>query len=392
MKKTFREAFKSCKTDADIRRVEAVISKDIKDKKITLDDVSLRGLGQSLLGEAAMDKLATMNDGGLVTGLKESVAPGNLSAFTNITGLLVLEKSYTAFTSAEFIGDSLCEQESSNEDHARRPGLAFIDDEAMVVEEGEEYPDTKFGEDYIDVPSSQKRGLKIGLTREMIFFDRTGELGRLASAIGQRVGQSKEVRTLSIVTGVTNNFIRKGTARNTYVSSADPRINDTQSAAVALLDETNIEAAEQLFANMTDDRTVGEPISGSSDTIIVTKFKEATAGRIVSASSFIMANGNNHTVASPTMGRYKIITSQWLQWVLVNKGLVSAANAKQYWFIGQPKKAFVYRTLFPFAVTQAAANSDADFERDIVAQWKVSERGVAYVQNPWYMVRQRGHA
>jgi len=65
---------------------------------------------------------------------------------------------------------------------------------------------------------------------------------------------------------------------------------------------------------------------------------------------------------------------------------VSASDAKKYWFVGDFAKAFAYMENWPITVVQADSNSEASFNRDIVAQFKASERGVAAVMNPRYVV------
>jgi len=42
---------------------------------------------------------------------------------------------------------------------------------------------------------------------------------------------------------------------------------------------------------------------------------------------------------------------------------------------------------WPITVTQAPQNSEAEFNQDIVAQFKASERGAAAVINPRYIVK-----
>jgi hypothetical protein len=42
---------------------------------------------------------------------------------------------------------------------------------------------------------------------------------------------------------------------------------------------------------------------------------------------------------------------------------------------------------WPITVQKAPANSEAEFTQDIVARWKVSERGAAAVWDPRYAVK-----
>ncbi len=369
----------------------------IKEGKIKAKELSIFDVARATLGDAALIRIQGMDAENVAIGMRESVDPVSLTLFSDITQLLVLEGAMEAYQSPEYIGDKLFKAESSRRDNVRKPGLALIDDDALVVPEGEEYPDVKYSQDYQDLPPSQKRGLKIGVPREAMFFDETGDILKRAASIGERIGTNKEKRQLRVFLGITNNYNRNGTARNTYVATGggDPRVNSL--ASNPLTDWHDIDEANQLFTAMTDDRTksgatiTGEPIQVTPDTIVVSKYKWMTALAILQASQ--VRKGTN-SAADQTYGANPLnvlplnpLTSVWLDWLLVNEASVSAANAKDYWTIGQPKKAFTYRTLFPFAMLTAPPNATAEFERDVLVQYRGSERGVAYTEAPWYVVQ-----
>ena len=61
-------------------------------------------------------------------------------------------------------------------------------------------------------------------------------------------------------------------------------------------------------------------------------------------------------------------------------------NPNEIWWLGDFKKAFVYRENWPVQVMQAPTNSQDEWDRDIVAQFKGTERGVAAVLDPRYVV------
>jgi hypothetical protein len=379
--------FESCNTEAEKTSASEKIIKLFKEGKIKSSDLSILDIAEATLGKNGMNAMRNADEDMVFATVKEATSPVSLRSFTNITQLLVQEGVVTAYTAPEFIGSQLVTEETSREDNVQIPGLKPIDDDMLVVPEGEEFPSVKFGEDYISTPKSQKRGGKIGVTREMIFFDRTGQVNELASSLGNRLGTNKEKRILRVVLGLDNSFSRNGTARNTYVASADPRINKI--ASNALVDWTDLDAVNNLFLGMTDDRTVGEPIQVTPDTLLVSPFKMWTARQIINATEIRNTTGSTIQTlsANPVSGAVKnVLTSQWLDWLLVKEGGVSAANAKDYWHFGQPKKAFAYRTLFPLTVRQAQ-NDQEEFERDVMLRYRADERGVAYIKAPWYMVQ-----
>jgi hypothetical protein len=360
----------------------------IKDGKIRSDKVSIRQIGNAIIGRDAMDAVGeTSQEENVAQVMRDAADPVNLQMFTNITGTLVYQGVIETYKAPEFIGDSLVTNETSKEDNTREIGLAPIDDNALVVQEAGEYPSVKFGEDYIDVPTSQKRGLKIAVTREMLFFDKTGEVIKMAQGVGSRLGVDREKRILRVVLGLVNNFKRNNVSRNTYVAAADPRINQISNPMV---DWADFDDAMALFTAMTDDRTVGEPIMVDPDTIIISPFKKWTVDRILTATDLrVTTNTNTRTDGgNPLAGKkYNVVSSPWLDWLLVQEGGVSAANAKNYWHFGEPKKAFKYRTLFPLAVRSSGPNDIDEFERDIVMKFRADERGVAYTNSPWHMVQ-----
>ncbi len=397
---SIREVFKKHRTPAERTHATKLICEAIKNGELeTVVDankgtirskLSLRDIAESTLGEAGMRALGNMHEeGDMAVGLREAVDAVNLSAFTNITGQLVLRGAYAAYAAPEFIGTRLVTEETDTEDLVRIPGLMDIDDDAQTLAENEEYDTVKFGEDYIDRPTSQKRGARIALTREMVFFDKTGQLGQLSSALGRRLGLNKEVRILRLVLGVDNPFNRKGVARNTYVASADPRINKNVTSK-PMTDWTSFDYAQQLIASYVDDKSKvdAEPIMVNLRQVLVPQALEMTARRIMGATQIRV---NTQSAAQTAIGAnplpsMDLIASPWVNWVLVKKGGLTSGHANARWYIGDFKAGFRYVTLFPFALEQAPANHPDNFSRDTVAQWKCSERGVPYVYQPWQAV------
>lgn len=380
--------FEGAHTPAEVQERTDLVLEAIKSKKLAVKDLSIRDVAEATLGIDGLRRLAHASDESCFQAVKEAVAPVNLTSFTNITGQMIYQGVYDAYSAPEFIGEQLVTTETSREDNTRVPGLAEIDEDAMVVEEGGEYPDVKYSEDYIDIPQSKKRGLKIGVTREMVFFDRTGQVMEMAQRVGEVLGLNKERRIMDVVAGIDNTFKRKGVTRNTYVSAAedptDPRINEITQA---LTDWTSIDAAMQAFEAMSNDAKNSRPIMVTPRVLLVTAAKVMTAKNILNSTEIRVTQSGATTqtiAANPVAGMVQVVTSPWLKRRLVAAG-VSASVADKYWFLGDPKRAFRYRTLFPMQVLSASHDKDA-FERDVIAQYRADERGVAYVYAPWYML------
>lgn len=382
------------KTASEVREASDKIVNLMKEGKIK--NPSILDIASATLGKEGMRAFRDAPAEECFTSAKESINPVNLTAFTNITGQLVFQGVVESYKSPEFIGDQLMDQEISREDNTQEVGLALMEDDALEVKEGEQYPHAKFGEDYIAVPRSKKRGLACGVTREMVFFDRTGKVMEMAREVGLRLGTNREKRQLSVVLGINNSFVRKGVARNTYVATGtgDPRVNKVGS--LDFVDWNTLDTAMQVFNDMNDDRAIAEPISVMPTTLLVTPSKQHTVNRVLNATALRTGSvaGNTQTYGdNPVKNVYNVLTSQWITKLLTTSvaatdsttaytGL-ALADAKKYWHLGDFKRTFRYRTLFPLNVRAAMHDVD-EFERDVVAQFRADERGVAYVRAPWY--------
>ncbi|MBI1899751.1 MAG: hypothetical protein HYS13_01395 [Planctomycetia bacterium] len=248
------------------------------------------------------------------------------------------------------------------------------------------YPTYGFGEDYIETPSTTKRGFIVPVTREAIFFDRTNLVLKRAAEVGESLGLNKEKRLLDVAVGVTNTFKWRGTSYNTY-QAATPWINSL--SANELVDWTDVDAAEQLLANMLDPDT-SEPILLRASTVLVTPAYRHAAHRIFEGSEVRYTSGGTETLAdNPLAGQYTVHVSRLMYRRVLASGEAEAA-AKKWWFLGDFKRAFAYMQNWPITVTQAPPNSEAEFTHDVVLRFKASERGTPAVLNPRYVVKNTG--
>lgn len=381
--------FEGVKTDADKRQRLATLKEAVRLKKVDPRTFDTRDIAEAAYTPAELRKLSRANEAEMAECLRENVAPVNQSLFTNITLLTVNQGVIDGYQSPEYIGDKLCTTLASSEDNVQIPGIQPIAETAeSEVPEGEEFPTVKVGEDYITTPRSKKYGLKIGVTKEALFFDRTGQILEQAQAVGERCGTRRELAILRMVLGITNSFSRKGVTRNTYVASADPRIN--QLAANPLIDWHALDVAWQGFNALRDDRAVPEPIAVTAKQILVPQNLLFQANRVLKASSTREDTAGISGDATKTYGSNpipagmvtEVLTSQWLEWLYQANSLTELS-----WYIGDFKKAFGYRQVFPLQVIAAAPNAQAEFDRDVVAQFRASERGVPFVKAPWYVQR-----
>jgi hypothetical protein len=249
------------------------------------------------------------------------------------------------------------------------------------------YPHLGFGEDYIETPSTSKRGFIVPVTKEAIFFDRTHLVLTRAAEVGEVLGLNKEKRLLDLVIGVTNNFKHNGSAFNTYYTSG-PWVNSI--SGNELEDWTNVDAAEQLFADILDPAT-GEPVLVRGTTVLVMPAYRHAAHRVFNAAeiSYATSGAPTTTLAANPLGNYRVQESRLAYRRIVASG-VAAEDAKKWWFVGDFRKAFAYMENWPITVAQAPTGSEADFNNDVVLRFKASERGAAAVINPRYVVKCTG--
>ena len=148
----------------------------------------------------------------------------DVTAFLNITGQVIYSKIMEAYTQEAFVVSKLVDTIPTRLDGEKIPGIARIADTIDEVAPGMPYPHLGFGEDYIETPSTTKRGFIVPVTKEAIFFDRTHLVLSRAAEVGEVLGLNKEKRLIDLVIGVTNNYKWKGTSFNTY-QAATPWIN-----------------------------------------------------------------------------------------------------------------------------------------------------------------------
>jgi hypothetical protein len=346
----------------------------LAEKHLRAEDFSLRDLFEAFVRDGReLVRLFNPGKSGGVT-LLEAGSAVDTSAFSNITGQVIYSKLLDAFNDPAFLHPHVVSNVPTQFNGEKIPGIGRIGDEAEAIAEGDVYPTVGVSQEYIETPETTKRGFIVPVTREAVFFDRTGLVLQRAAEVAFWLGQNKEKRVLDVVLGITNNYKRNGVAMDTYLDGGGDY--DNVQANNALADWTDIETAELLFDAMTDPNT-GEPIAVIPNTVIVPTALKHTARRIVRATE-IRHGSDPVTVSVNTIDDYRILTSPLVK---------QRTNSATTWYVGDPKRAFAYMENWPITVISAPDNSEAEFTQDIVARYKVSERGAAAVIEPRYMVK-----
>jgi hypothetical protein len=379
----YRELKRRYQLDGAARTVTH-LTEALRERHLRPEDFSLRDLAEALIpdGHHWVRSIDPRAGGGVA--LLEAGEAVDVTAFSNITGQVVYSKIMEAYQNEAFVVSRLVDTIATRLDGEKIPGITRIEDKIAEVHPGMPYPSLGFGEDYIETPSTTKRGFIVPVTREAIFFDRTHLVLSRAAEVGETLGLNKEKRLIDLLIGVTNNYKWRGVSHNTY-QTATPWIN--VKSGNELVDWTDVDNAEQLFADMLDPNT-GEPILVKATHVLVMPAYRHAAHRIFNAIEidYNPSGAATTTRAVNPLGNYVVRESRLAYRRIVASG-VSATNAKKWWFLGDFRRAFAYMENWPITVTQAPANSEADFNQDIVLRFKASERGAAAVINPRYVIK-----
>lgn len=380
---TQRRALDAAKRDRNPGRFFEDFRGDLESKAIDPRRMSLRALfeefvqdGTELIRDFAPGK---SQQDGAVRLVEQAV---DTSAFSNITGQIVYSMVLEAWNDPAFIGEQLCTVIPTEFSGEKIPGVSGLGDEAEAIGEGDEYPMVGNSEEWIDTPETTKRGFIVPVTKEAIFFDRTGLVLQRAAETGRWLGINREKRILDIALGVVSAYKRNGsTAIATYGDVSGTHTWDNLAGTNALVDWTDVENAMLLFDGMSDPNT-GEPVMVMPRQIVVPSALAMTARRVLNATEIRFGDGASATTqtiaANPVAGILDIVTSPYVK---------ARTSSDSTWFIGDFKRAFAYMENWPITTVQAPVNSEMEFTRDIVSRFKVSERGAAAVIEPRYVVK-----
>lgn len=391
----------------------------LKEGIIQPERISLRKLYEASYGHGAMTLLESGVNANLIekqrklsAGLVEagedirvfctalSEAEGGLGAimstdFDKITSEIVINKVLQGYEDVAFIGDSLMELiPSVIRDRETTPGVSRIDvdndGDLREVHEGHPFPHFGVVENYTESPVKKKTGFIVGVTVETILFDRTNEVLRRAQKVGETLGIDKEQRQLKVIMGITNNYRESISsallALDTYYPyGVHPSWNARRSwynnIDQALVDWRSIDAVERVFDDLRDPNT-GKPILITPSTLLVMQARRHTAERILNSTDVRTDQTLERTHAGSTISNYSLMSSRMMAFLARKAGWTAEQSC---WWLGDFKKAFGYWE--NWGLTVAEDRVIGSFDQDIAVRFKVSERGVAGVLDPRYVVK-----
>ncbi len=294
-----------------------------------------------------------------------------------------------AYTQEAFVVSRLVDTIPTRSTARRFLGIAGLTDGGPRDSPGHAVSELGFGEDYIETPSTTKRGFIVPVTKEAIFFDRTHLVLSRAAEVGEMLGLNKEKRLIDLVIGATNNYKWNGTTYNTYQAGDAPWINVNDRQRAGRLDQRRRGRAAVRRHPRSQHGRAGAghrpPRCWSCRPIVTRPMRvfNALEVRFNPAPPTPRPLAANPLVELPggrkPAGVRRVMASG-----------AAADDAKKWWFMGDFQKAFAYMENWPITVTQSPQGSEADFNQDIVVRFKASERGAAAVLNPRYVVKCTG--
>lgn len=366
----------SFSTSADL------LKKTIKEAKLDCKQFSFKELFYECFGRGSLDTCRSLGEINF-TELREAAGAVSTAAFQNISGQITYGMVLEKYEAPEFVVTKTIPEYTGSRTQGleKVAGISQIGDETGTVGEGEDYPLAGVAENYIFLNEPPKKGFIVPLTKEAVFYDRTGQLVQNAQAVGYSYGQFLEKAAVDCLidenTSATNTGVSafkynwRGTIIDTYGDNSGSHSWDNLSASTALVDWTDIEAMNQLLRLMTDPFT-GEPILFMPTHLYVPTGLEWTARRILTASTIRVttpgfatsANPNQTEAGNPVTGLgLTLITTPYIE---------ARQTTDTSWYMGNPAQGLVRNVHFPMEVTQAPANSEREFMADIVMQFKVS--------------------
>lgn len=308
--------------------------------------------------------------------------------FSNIIGQITYADMMTQFESPEFIGgDLLTQVPADTAQPVMLPGVSMVGDKAQLIGENEEYPEVAIGEQWVTLPRVDKKGFVLSLTEETIFEDKTGQVMEAFNRSVEFLAINREKNRLSTILGVTNTYSRNGgPVQNTYNDTHTQGAGDNLIATNPLLDRVSINASKNAFNLLTDPDT-GEPIMLGRDlAIVVPDALEWTLDDLLDPDTEYQSTPSLGATALRLKRRNRAIFSGGRTYSpYSNQYVYTVGSSATAWWIGNFKKAFVERVVYPEQIQTQDRSSDMSFSRDIVTRIKCRYKAAMGVRDWRYV-------
>lgn len=388
-----------------LNETERLLSESLKSGELKPSDFSWGEMVRCLVhqdGEIALKALSGYQKTGnpVQRVLSETI---DVSAFNTLQGQILFGEMRVGWERAENRISSMIPTRQTKISGEKIPGIGLMSRYGYKIHAGEPIPQADFGQWYVQTAPIEKSALICDVTWEAAYYDRTGDLLERARDVGNQLAKNKELRCCSVVSGATltldnqtfspNNYaLYKGAlggAFNTYSTSTQTTssvsIQANALASTPIVDEVAVETLAQLATEqLHPDNGQRLAIRSQLNTLIVMPAKRQTVRRFMDARE--IRNTTNTTVN--TYGPrdvlpYELVISDTLYGQIIDSG-IAAANAKDWYFLCNPSKAWVYMQVRPLDIEQAPALGDLAFQNDLVLRVRGIEMGVPQVLDPRY--------
>jgi len=405
-------------------------NRTLKNPEVKPEEFSLQGMGEAILGHdtfsavynpARQDQFSRAVQ---LQGFVESTNPGNKAAMVESTGVgldpsgfqninaytilttgLMEVKILEAFKNPTFIADQVMPSEATKLNGQKVIGLNPLFTDVVRRQPGQKHARTGFGERWIQTPETRENAMAIDVTKEVIFFDKTGDMLRNAQEVGEIIAYNREIEMLDVILGVQtgNTFTWNGTAYATYSTST--RLGQTNGNAITndLLDWTAFQTAVLTMSRFTDPDTARR-ILVNPNSLIVSPGKYKTAELILGSTRTERRYGTGATTpqttsnplmisdtpSNPYAGQFSLLTSPLIEQRLVDKGGLTTAQATERWYLLEAGKCFKYMVNYPLQVQSASPQSYNMIDQGIAMSFFAGERGIPSVWSVWHALQNSG--
>lgn len=392
------------KVNGDTAKLREFYTESVAAGKINREEVSLRELAQSFMGDGWAETLKSYATNG--QHFMESGAAIGASGFAVISGQLMVDQVLEGYNLASRTVDDLVSTDpitNGNLSTQIVPGLGNVVIPKKNQQEMEAPPYVQANGRYVTMPAPVKSGAVAALTMEMLFSDKTRQANNMANSVGEMLGLQRAEEIYRVVYGIVNSYregftqAATGTAYNTYLTAGAYWTNKLTD--FTLTDWTSIDTLEQLFANMVDPFT-GKRIQVNPTHLLVPRKLLYTAKRIFSATEtrtgdITTGAGNQMLAKSPLEKDYKVVYDNNATAILKSEGAAAgvftdAPEADSVVILGDFKKAFTWRyvpEIGPGVKVMDLPLSGEKMSRNIALEVFAQYFGVPAVQDPRYVVQ-----
>jgi hypothetical protein len=255
------------------------------------------------------------------------------------------------------------------------PG-AYLTQNMKKLAEGEPYPhNANIQEKFVTV-GTQKYGVILDITEEMIKHDQSGLVILRAQAMGETAAKQQEMIIMKSILDYDGYkvYYPGGTQSDLYQNAgAEPHTQDNL-ITNALSDWTDIDAARLLLKDMTDEN--GDPIDPMATTMLVPNALYTKARMLIS--NTVLPDASNNEM-NPFAGSYKIVETPYM-------------SSITEWYLGDFKKQFGWKEVMPLEVMTRDGSQGDGWERDVKYQFKVRMNGQAFAKDYKYVIKSTGVA